>query len=375
MKKIYLFILCFSFLSFSITSQEINYEVFYNILRFENQSTITDNLHTKVSELKVFSDNTIEILCYGVWSRHHLTPVDKDNTTFLITDEDTSHIIAGYRTNKTFNLFNCIIFDREYNMQNSHKILNQIYSQTLDDNYELKLKINDDNSICFFDEGEWIKEGYVSHFDEDHNLQFSVYNNSTYPEVMGFFSPDGEKLYLGYGDQFLKKDAILKITSFINPQLTIESINISDINFETSSNDLLLMYPTCRVEKEGDIIKYSIDDFPDIDLITFSFYKNKLSKIEEKKTDSGNSNGTVNSLVQRKVKELTEKYGKPEILEYSYDYSKYNTDHYYSYHITRDYIWNGEMGIKLSYEYYDRKGTVSKPSCKIVYCLDVFDLE
>lgn len=287
MKKIFIFSISFLFISFSLTSQEINCEVFYNILRFENQSTIMDNSHIKASELKVFSDNTIEILCNGVWSKYKLTTEDEENTTFLITDTDSNIIFAGYRTNKTFNLFNCIILNREYNMENSHKILNQIYSQTFDDYYKFKLKINDDNSIWLFGDEEWIKEGYVNNFDEDHNLQFSVYDNSTYPEIMGFFSLDGEKLYLGYGDQFLKKDVILKITPFINPQLTIESINISNINFETSSNDLLLMYPTCRVEKEEDILKYSIDDYPEIDLITFSFYNNKLSKIEEKKTDSG----------------------------------------------------------------------------------------
>ena len=40
-----------------------------------------------------------------------------------------------------------------------------------------------------------------------------------------------------------------------------------------------------------------------------------------------------------------------------------------------NYTWLGEVGIKVTYDYYDRYGTIYRPSCKILYTQDIFELD
>lgn len=373
MKKIFL-AFCILFFSFPILCEEITSQDFINILRYDKVANIKHYTNTFISSLTVFSDNTIELFSYG-GEKLYLNPIDTNNKTFYITDEESNIEYYAYRNSKTFCLFKGDVANKEPNNDNPHKIINHIYSGVIWGAPELKIKISDDSVLYFFENGEWKKEGYVNSFDEDSKLSFSVYNNTPYPIYEGFFSPDGEQLYIGFGDSFMDKKEASSFGQYIHPKLTINSVKIGTIGFNSSPNDLLLLFPTCRIEEDKYIKEYIVDDYVYFDSIIYSFNENKLITIlEEKKEYSKQTSNEVSLLVQKKLKEFTELYGKPEIFENTYDYSKYDDDHYYSYHITRSYTWNGELGLKLTYEYYDRYGTVYNPSCKILYTLDSFEL-
>ena len=373
MKKLF-FAFCFFILSFSIFCEEVTSQEFINILRYDKVSNIKKYTNTFISSLTVFSDNTIELFSYG-GERLYLNPIDTNNQTFYITDEESTTEYYAYRNSKTFCLFKGDIANKEKDPENTHKIINHIYSGNIWGDPNLKIKIGEDSVLYFFENGEWKKEGYVNSFDEDSKLSFIVSNNTPYPIYVGFFSSDGEQLYIGFGDCFIDKKLVSGLSQYINPKLTINSVKIGPIDFNSSPNDLLLFFPTCRTEEDEYIKDYIVEDYSLYDSITFSFYDNKLISILEEKTGYSNKyNDEVTSSVQRLVNALIELYGIPEIFENTFDYSKYSEEHYYSYHITRTYTWNGELGVKLTYEYYDRYGTVYNPSCEILYTLDSFDL-
>ena len=373
MKKTF-FAFCFLILSFPIFCEKVTSQEFINILRYDKVANIKNFSNTFISSLTVFSDNTIELFSYG-GVKLYLNPIDTNNQTFYITNEESNIEYYAYRNSKTFCLFKGDVANKEPNNDNPHKIINHIYSGDIWGDPELKIKIGDDSVLYFFEKGEWKKEGYVNSFDEDSKLSFSVFNNTSYPVYEGFFSPDGEQLYIGFGDNFMDKKIASSLGQYINPKLTINSVKIGTIGFNSSPNDLLLFFPTCRIEEDEYIKEYIVDDYSLYDSITFSFYENKLvSILEEKNGYSNKYNDEVTSLVQRSINALIELYGRPEIFEDNFDYSKFGEEHYYSNHITRTYTWNGELGVKLTYEYYDRFGSVYNPSCKILYTLDIFDL-
>lgn len=375
MKKTF-FAFCFLILSFPIFCEEVKFQEFVNILRYDSVANIKRYANTFITSLKVFDDNSIDFYQYGGWEKYYLNPIDNDNQMFSITDEVSNIVYYAYRNSKTLCLFEGYVVNKETNNDNSHKIINHIYSGDIWGDPELKIKIGEDSIFYIFEDGEWQKDGYVNFFDEDSNLSFKIFNNAPYPEYVGFFSPDGNQLYIGFGDSFMDKDEASKFSQYIYPKLTLNSIKIGDINFKSSPKDILLFYPTCRIDEDGYIKEYIVDDYLDFDSITYSFNGNQLITILEEKTEFSNRNNeVVTSLVQRKIKELTELYGRPEIFESTLDYSKLDGDFYYSYHITREYTWTGEIGIKLTYDYKDRYGIIYNPSCKILYTQDIFDLD
>lgn len=373
MKKTF-FAFCFLILSFPIFCEEVTSQEFINILRYDKVANIKNYTNTFISSLTVFSDNTIELFSYG-GVKFYLNPIDANNQTFYITNEESNTEYYAYRNSNTFCLFKGDVANKETNNENTHKIINHIYSGNIWGDPNLKIKIGEDSILYFFENGEWKKEGYVNSFDEDSKLSFSVFNNTPYPVYVGFFSPDGEQLYIGFGDSFMDKKIASSLSQYVNPKLTINSVKIGTIGFNSAPNDLLLFFPTCRIEEDEYIKEYIVDDYSLYDSITFSFYEDKLvSILEEKNGYSNKYNDEVTSLVQRSINALIELYGRPEIFEDNFDYSKFGEEHYYSNHITRTYTWNGELGVKLTYEYYDRFGSVYNPSCKILYTLDSFDL-
>lgn len=108
---------------------------------------------------------------------------------------------------------------------------------------------------------------------------------------------------------------------------------------------MLLNYPTCRIEEDDYIKEYIVDDYLGFDSITYSFNgKPQITILEERTEYSSSNSDEVTSLVQRTIKALTEVYGKTEIFESTFDYSKYD-------------------------------GTIYRPSCKILYTQDIFDLD
>ncbi len=368
MKKIiYIFLLLF--FPINLFSENLEY------INIQNFDTVKDRYYkytTRISKILIDSEDKFTIYRYGcfnkILSNNLYEDFSQTNKYSFLIDEDN---YFAFKDSNYLYFFKGEVLTRENTVSNSNKIINNIYCNN--SNPEGKtFKISDDNYLYYLDdESEWHKCGYVNLFNENSNLVFYT-NSSDYfiTDYIGFFSSDGKQLFIGIGDRFIEKTKTEGLYTYNYPNLKRNSINLNNITFDLTVTDLLLFYPNCRFEKNGSNKDYIIDNFMDFDTITLQFSDNELScfylTLEEKEPSNLNSN--IPTIVQKQIKELTEKYGIPEIAEESHNSLGFDK-------FTRKYYWSGEIGIEITYEYYYReKYGILNPRCEILYTLDVFDL-
>lgn len=366
MKKIlYIFFLLF----FPIYSFSTDYE-YINVLNFDTVKDRYDKFTERISKILIDSKENFTIYQYGCYNKLSSTNmfddfVKNNKYSFLIDEEN----YFAFKDSDYLYFFKGEILTLKTSVSGSNKIINNIYSNDSEPD-GTKYKISDDNYLYYWYD-EWYKCGYVNLFNENNNLVFYVESDGALSaNYIGFFSSDGKQLFLGIGDRFIEKSKIEGLYKYNYPNLKRNSINLNNITFDLTVTDLLLLYPNCRFEKNGNDKDYVIDNFMDFDTITLQFSGNELSSffltLEEK--DPRNLNSNIPLVVQKQIKELTEKYGIPEIVEESHNSLGFDK-------FTRKYYWSGEIGIQIEYEYYYReKYGILNPRCEILYTLDVFDL-
>lgn len=367
MKKLY-FISLLLFL-FHINLFCIDYE-YLNILNFETVKNRLDKTYTHISKIIIDSEKSFTIYRYGDSYKYSSSnKLDKLNQTnkYYIKENETDYF--AFENNDFLYFFEGEILTLESQNSNTHKIINNIYGNNSASD-DFRIKISEDNYLYVYWNNQWYKCGYVNLFNEDANPVFDVIsdNRILFPNYMGFFSSDKTKVFIGSGDKFIKKNKSEFLYNYVNPDLKRNSVNINNINFELSLTDFLLTYPSSRFEKNGDSKNYIIDNFNDFDSITLYFTGEELSYFYLTLEENEAKNTNIPVLVQKSIKELTDKYGIPEILEESYD-------RIYATEIQRKYFWSGEVCIELKYEYnYMPKYGIVAPTCEILCTLDPFNV-
>lgn len=345
---------------------------YLNILNFDSAQNRLDNSNTDISRIIIDSEQSFKIYLYG---ESFTTSLSNEFETLNQKDKYYLHIdetdYFAFKDNDFLYFFKGGILTLESKNSKKNRIINNIYSNS-SDSEDFKVKISEDNYLYVFWNNQWFKCGYANLFNEDSSLVFDVISDNSFlfPNYMGFFSDDGKKLFLGSGDKFVDKSKCENLFNYKNPDVTRNSINIDNITFDLLLTDFLLKYPSSRLEKNGFGKDYIIDNFNDFNSITLHFAEDELIyfylTLEE--IDTHNTNSNIPVLVQKYLKELTEKYGIPEISEESYD-------RIYATKITRKYFWSGEICIELKYEYnYIPKYGIVAPICEILYTLDSFNV-
>ena len=202
--------------------------------------------------------------------------------------------------------------------------------------------------------------------------------DTVYPVAIGLFSDDKKTLYLSDNCYALKKEeidvdkklsAVEKNQELPNPKLTFDSIDVCGISFKSNSTDLIFQYPDARIINKAGCKQYLVDGLENFDYIRFDYNDNALVHILKYKSEGEYDEG-VSEIVHKSVKDLTQKYGKPEIEESSYEIPSYKVTKN-----TRSYTWYGEVFIKLKYEWNsDEYGHTSYGTCNVDYALSVLDL-
>ena len=132
---------------------------------------------------------------------------------------------------------------------------------------------------------------------------------------------------------------------------------------------MIFQYPDARIINKAGCKQYLVDGLENFDYISFDYNDNALVHILKYKSEGEYDEG-VSEIVRKAVKDLTQKYGKPEIEESSYEIPSYKVTKN-----TRSYTWYGEAFIKLKYEWNsDEYGHTSYGTCNVDYALSVLDL-
>ncbi len=212
-------------------------------------------------------------------------------------------------------------------------------------------------------------------FDRKHR-KILLFDKDNSPLFWGEFSADWKTLNVyetDYSDfknaAFIREDSGKngKGTTYISSddnKLTKKSIEVCGLTFDSTPADLILLYPDAGVLPLSDYggKKYMVQDVDGFDGIEFAFFNDVLLWIEKYKS-KGDDTG---SIVQKEVRNLTEKYGKPELEEISY-YSIYEDANKNE----REYRWweSNEISINIKYSWYSGTSYGGKWSeeCSIEY--------
>lgn len=317
-----------------------------------------------IYEVKFPSDKTIEIYSKGKYFfssdkrtyRKEKLEFNKKNNNFFIYDEYGDVSNMGFFSSDMLNLYMANEFDginileRVDNGDNTNSILGQTYYAHYSYGYYEKININIDGIIeekSWSDDKnepeEWTVKGkieldesksnFIIRYSYDDNFKYT--ENGKYKSIqgIGIFSEDKKKMYFydntgGY--------------LFTNNKIFVNSFEIDNLTFETILTDFQILYPQAEFSQKG-ISKdsgeverhYTISDFTDLGYFKseYIFYGEKLKYITKYMEDKEATNNIQNSL-----KELTNKFGKPKVVEY------FDTDPY-----TTIYVWNGEVVITYIY--------------------------
>lgn len=154
----------------------------------------------------------------------------------------------------------------------------------------------------------------------------------------------------------------------LNPELTKQSINIHNITLNSSTNDVLLLFPKSRISYSDKYSKfpsaknYLVDDLDGFDYVKFGFVENKIVSILKYVSDSGYGSYNISSIVQNSYDNLVELYGLPKVGEYDFSY---DDKHKYE----RKYTWSGyDVEIILTYKWEtDKYNSFTFATCDVEY--------
>lgn len=254
---------------------------------------------------------------------------------------------------------------------------------------DIKVKFTENHSLeVLQSDGKWENIGDVLLDEKTGNFPVYDFNpltllkysdtDTVYPVAIGLFSDDKKTLYLSDNCYALKKEeidvdkklsAVEKNQELPNPKLTFDSIDVGGISFQSNSTDLIFQYPDARIINKAGCKQYLVDGLENFNYISFDYNDNALVHMLKYKSEGEYDEG-VSEIVRKSVKDLTQKYGKPEIEESSYEIPSYKVTKN-----TRSYTWYGEAFIKLKYEWNsDEYGHTSYGTCNVDYALSVLDL-
>ena len=334
-------------------------------------------------KIRINSDNSIESFFDGEWHDGGIAKVNKKNRNFLVSDG--KYFLFGFLSDDGRVLFmgEGIAFAKEN--ESIQNIWGSAYSSD-----DIKVKFTENHSLeVLQSDGKWENIGDVLLDEKTGNFPVYDFNpltllknsdtDTVYPVSIGLFSDDKKTLYLSDNCYALKKEeidvdkklsAVEKNQELPIPKLTFDSIDVGGISFKSISTDLIFQYPDARIINKAGCKQYLVDGLENFDYIRFDYNDNALVHILKYKSEGQDDEG-VSEIVHKSVKDLTQKYGKPEIEESSYEIPSYKVTKN-----TRSYIWYGEVFIKLKYEWNsDEYGHTSYGICNVDYALSVLDLD
>ena len=370
----------FSLLSFFVAVSFISYKE-YTIAGTYSEESPSPEYESRI-KIRINSDNSIESFFNGEWHDVGIAKVNKKNRNFIVSDG--KYFEFGFLSDDGRVLFmgGGIAFAKEN--ESIQNIWGSAYSSD-----DIKVKFTENYSLeVLQSDGKWEYIGDVLLDEKTGN--FPVYDfslltllkysdtDTVYPVAIGLFSDDKKTLYLSDNCYTLKKEeidvdkklsAVEKNQELPNPKLTFDSIDVGGISFKSNSTDLIFQYPDARIINKAGCKQYLVDGLENFDYIRFDYNDNALVHILKYKSEGEYDEG-VSEIVHKSVKDLTQKYGKPEIEESSYEIPSYKVTNN-----TRSYTWYGEVFIKLKYEWNsDEYGHTSYGTCNVDYVLSVLDL-
>ena len=363
----------FSLLSFFVAVSFISSKE-YTIAGTYSEESPSPEYESRI-KIRINSDNSIESFFDGEWHDGGIAKVNKKNRNFIVSDG--KYFEFGFLSDDGRVLFmgGGIAFAKEN--ESIQNIWGSAYSSD-----DIKVKFTENHSLEILQsDGKWENIGDVLLDKKTGNFPVYDFNpltllkysdtDTVYPVAIGLFSDDKKTLYLSDNCYALKKEeidvdkklsAVEKNQELPNPKLTFDSIDVGGISFKSTSTDLIFQYPNARIINKDGCKQYLVDGLENFDYIQFDFKENSLVHILKYKSEGEYDEGT-SEIVQKSVRDLTQKYGKPKIEESSYELP--------SYKITvneRTYTWYGELFIELNYKWNaDEYGHTSYGTCSVDY--------
>jgi len=357
------------------------------IIASSNKNSISEYTYISKSgspsryKVRFNADKSLDLFIDGEWKNTlSVTWLDKNNLNFIVYKSDNPEFFQlFYRDNFEAGLGvlsedrrtlyigwvdKHFIFSREQTGPES--VINSYINKS--DGVLCKAQLNTDNSVELFVNDVSTSTFYIVYPDK------KTKNFTSWPEsngavgVIGVFSADGKTLYLGY---FVYS---FKLSS--NPKLTFDSINVGGITLRSTPEDLIIQYPAAKGSSKNDQTRFSVDGLDDFGFVLFDFEKDRLVHILKYAIKLGEEcEYGLPALVQKSVRELTAKYGKPKVDQFSSligDPSLNNETRFCE--NKRLFTWYGEIIIQINYFWVtDESGQPSFGICSIDYDFDSCD--
>lgn len=371
----------FSLLSFFVAVSFISCKE-YTIAGTYSEESPSPEYESRI-KIRINSDNSIESFFDGEWHDVGIAKFNKKNRNFIVSD-GSKYFEFGFLSDDGRVLFVGVGIAFAKENESIQNIWGSAYSSD-----DIKVKFTENHSFeVLQSDGIWENIGDVLLDEKTGNFPVYDFNpltllknsdtDTVYPVAIGLFSDDKKTLYLSDNCYALKKEeidvdkklsAVEKNQELPNPKLTFDSIDVCGISFKSNSTDLIFQYPDARIINKAGCKQYLVDGLENFDYIRFDYNDNALVHILKYKSEGEYDKG-VSEIVHKSVKDLTQKYGKPEIEESSYEIPSYKVTKN-----TRSYTWYGEVFIKLKYEWNsDEYGHTSYGTCNVDYALSVLDL-
>lgn len=327
--------------------------------------TYISESHDDIFKVRFNTDKTLDFFENGKWKHVGSVVPDKENLNFIVhksdnseilSDLDESKILLGFLSEDKKSLYigTGYIFLRAESGEKS-KSVTRSYINSPGANASYRARFNSDNSCDCFVDGEWSNTLYVTWSDEKKQIFTSRPNPGDDVDIVGVFSADERTLYLGEVGFFFE---------LCSPKLTFDSINVGGITLHSTPEDLLIQYPAARVIHKDNQTEFLVDGLDGFAEVRFTFKNDKLVHILKYEPEllGLDRDEKVSALVQKSVRELTEKYGKPKINQPAFGGG-------------RIFNWYGEVVIELGYYFssVDEYGHRMREYCSINYDFDSCD--
>jgi|GEM_PF-3679555 len=330
------------------------------------------------------ADKTLDFFENGKWKHVDSVVPDKENLNFIVHKSDNPEFLQLFygddcetglgvlsedrRTLYMADVEDDFIFSREETKTNLKFATNYTYVNESDPS-GVKVQFNADNSLDLFVGGGRINTPSVTWLDKKNRIFISHPDPKEDFDLVGVFSEDEKTLYLGEVGFFFE---------LCSPKLTFDSINVGGITLRSTREDLIIQYPAARVVHEDNQVKFLVDGLDGFAYVNFAFKNDKLVHILKYESDL-ERDGKVSALVQKSVRELTAKYGKPKVKQSSpVYYPSYSVGRYTWDEVNKNesiFTWYGEVIITLSYDWVADKygGHRYYGTCSIDYEFDSRD--
>lgn len=330
------------------------------------------------------ADKSLDIFNDDEWEHFDFLILDKNNLNFIgyrsenpefYERDEKNDMLFGFlsKDGKTLYMGEGYNFIKEESEKNSQAVTGDTYYGS-DGVKLIMVRFNTDKSFDVFDD-EWVNIGIV--LSEEGTQNFILCDNKKVSDsyMFGFFAEDGKLLYLAVGDRFRREDTVStkpkaeKTTEseFLNPALTVDSIDVGGITFHSTPEDVLIQYASAQLyksmeDKEDNDLFFFVHGLDGFTNVSFNFKDDKLVAIVKLEIDRDDKD--LSKLVEKTIWELIAKYGKPAYYESSLK----------SYVHARYYTWVGEAYIRLNHERFinEEDGNCKEDRLLITYVKSVF---